>query len=426
MIGFKTEIKLNNKEKTMAKQHCGVGRHAWNWGLALCKEVLDSGGALPSAIELHKILVADIKREYAWYYDVSKCTPQEKLRDLEKAYKRYYKELKDGTIQKKKDKYIASRKRKGLPVDYDKLNDIGKPKFKRKDAESDCFYLEGNIQIQGKKIKVPIFKWLKTFEELPECNPKNVVISRKADRWYISFRREVDTAHTVKKHELTGVDWGVKTLATYSDGTKKPNPKAYSKNKRRLKLAQRKLSKKYKKDAKRQSNNYYKAALKVAIIHARIANIRNDNIHKITSDLCKNHAVICLEDLDITNMVKNHKLASAILDGGYGELIRQIEYKSKWYGSQVVYIDRFYPSSKMCSCCGNVKDTLKLSERVYHCDVCGHTQDRDLNAAINIKQKGGELAKRLQPVEDKQSQTMFGCPTKQEENSNVQHCVSFS
>ena len=132
MRGFKTEIKLNNKEMTMAKQHCGVGRHAWNWGLSVCKEVSDSGGALPSAVDLHKILVSDVKPNNLWYYESSKCAPQQKLRDLEKSYKRYYKELKDGTIQKKKDKYIASRKRKGLPINYDKLNDIGKPNFKKK------------------------------------------------------------------------------------------------------------------------------------------------------------------------------------------------------------------------------------------------------------------------------------------------------
>ena len=166
--------------------------------------------------------------------------------------------------------------------------------------------------------------------------------------------------------------------------------------------------------------------MEVAKIHARISNIRNDNIHKITSDLCKNHATICLEDLNVLGLAKNHRIASAILDGGYGELTRQIEYKTKWYGSNVVYVDRYFPSSKMCSCCGNVKKELKLSERVYHCDVCGHTQDRDLNAAINIRNKGGELFSRQQPVEDKESQTMFGCPTKQEENINVQHCVSFS
>jgi len=411
----------------MAKQHCGVGRHAYNWGLAICREILASGGKLPSAIDLHKRLVAEVKTQFDWYYDSSKCTPQQKLRDLITAYSNYFRDVKKGTIHAKKNKYIAQRKRKGLPINYDKLNDIGKPKFKRKDAESDCFYLEGSvIEIKGKRIKVPIFGWLKTFEVLPECKPKNVVISRKADKWFISFKREFETANTVKEHELTGVDWGVKTLATYSDGTKKPNPKAYGRNKRRLKIAQRKLSKKYKKYVKRQSNNYYKAALKVAQIHARIANIRNDNIHKITSDLCKNHAVICLEDLDIKNMSQNHKLASAILDGGNGELNRQMGYKSVWYGSEVVYVDRFFPSSKMCSCCGNVKKELKLSERVYHCEVCGHTQDRDLNAAINIKQKGGALAKRLQPVEDLHNSTSLSSPTKQEENSNVQHCVSFS
>jgi len=411
----------------MAKQHCGVGRHAYNWGLALCKEILASGGKLPSAIDLHKRLVAEVKTQFDWYYDSSKCTPQQKLRDLITAYSNYFRDVKNGTIQAKKNKYIAQRKRKGLPINYDKLNDIGKPKFKRKDAESDCFYLEGSvIEIKGKRIRVPIFGWLKTFEVLPECKPKNVVISRKADKWFISFKREFETAHTIKTHDIEGTDWGIKKLATCSNGKVYDNPKAYSKNKRRLKLAQRKLSKKHKKDVKRQSNNYYKAALKVALIHAKIANIRNDNIHKMTTDFSKNHAVNCFEDLNILGLAQNHKLAGAVLDGGYGEMMRQMNYKAKWYGSEVIYIDRYYPSSKTCSCCGNVKEVLKLSERTYHCEVCGHEQDRDLNAAINIKKKGVELFMRQQPVEDKTSQTTFGCPTKQEENSNVQHCVSFS
>ena len=296
----------------MAKQHCGVGRHAYNWGLAVCKEVLDSRGKLPSAIDLHKRLVAEVKTKYDWYYDSSKYTPQQKLRDLITAYKNYFRDLKKGKIQDRKNKYIAARKRKGLPVNYDKVNDIGKPKFKRKCSETDSFYLEGNIQVQGKKIKVPVFGWIRTYEKLPECTPKNVVISRIADKWYISFKRDVDIAHTVKKHELTGVDWGIKKLATYSDGTQKANPQAYRKNKRKLKLSQRKLSKKYKKDVKKQSNNYYKAAMEVAKIHARISNIRKNNIHNITSDLCKNHAKICLEDLNVIGLAKNHRIASAI------------------------------------------------------------------------------------------------------------------
>ena len=147
MRGFKTEINFNNKEKTMAKQHCGVGRHAWNWGLAICKEISESRGKLPSAIDLHKRLVAEVKPENLWYYNSSKCTPQQKLRDLITAYTNYFRDLKNGKIQDRKNKYIAARKRKGLPVNYDKVNDIGKPKFKKKCSESDCFYLEGKIQI---------------------------------------------------------------------------------------------------------------------------------------------------------------------------------------------------------------------------------------------------------------------------------------
>ena len=169
-----------------------------------------------------------------------------------------------------------------------------------------------------------------------------------------------------------------------SDGTIFENPKPYNKAKKKLKLAQR-IQSKRRVVGKNQSNNYKKASLKVAKIHQRIANVRKDNLHKVTSYLTKNYQEIVIEDLNVKGMSKNHKLASAILDGGFSEFRRQLEYKAKWYGSIITVVDRFYPSSKLCSSCGNKKEKLKLSERTYNCKSCGETLDRDLNASLNLK-----------------------------------------
>lgn len=389
MKSTKVRLELNNKQTTLAFKHAGTARHAWNWGVDICKKASENKEKLPSAIDLHKKLVAEVKPENLWYYEVSKCAPQEALRDLkDSAWSRFFRELKNGTIEKKKNSYISKQKRKNQPINYKKLNDIGKPKFKKK-GESDSFYLEGiKIVIKGNKIKLPVFGLVKLseyFEE--ELSVKNVVISKTAEEWFISFKQELPDLKIkgIESKPSVGVDLGIKTLAFLSDGKEFKNVKAFKINKRKLKLAQRKQSKKFNKDSKKQSNNYKKASKKVAKIHQKIANIRKDATHKLTTYLAKNHSLIGIEDLNVSGMMKNRKLSSAIADGGFYEFRRQLEYKSAWYGSKVVVIDRFFPSSKTCSCCGNVKEKLKLSERIFNCEACKSSIERDLNAAINIK-----------------------------------------
>jgi putative transposase len=392
LIGSKHRLELNNKQKTLAFQHAGVSRHAWNWGVQLCKEASEKREKLPSGIDLHKLLVKNVKTENKWYYEVSKCSPQQALRDLHGSWSRYFTNLKKGEVEKKKQAYIRERKRKGLELDKSKLFDLCKPKFKKKGV-NDSFYLEnvnaGGIRIVKNKIKVPIFGWIKmseTFEE--DFNVKNVTISRVADEWFISFKREVNEKQfiipDIEKKPTVGVDLGIKTLAKISNGQEFSNVKAFKRFKRKLKIAQRVVSKRFNKNNKKQSNNYKKAKNKVAKIHQRITNIRKDATHKLTTYLAKNHSVVKIEDLNVKGMMKNHKLANAISDGGFYEFRRQLEYKTKWYGSKLFVIDRFFPSSKTCSCCGNVKDKLKLSKRTYECENCGLSIDRDLNAAINI------------------------------------------
>ncbi len=355
MKSFKTELILSDKEKTKCKKHSGVARHAWNWGLEQTQKALKNKELLPSSITLHKQLVKEVKKENPWYYEVSKYSPQQSLRNLETAWKRCFNKLSK------------------------------QPKFKKKD-QNDSFYLEGKIQIKGNKIKLPNLGWIRTHEVLPEIHKgasgiANVTISERAGRWFISFKVKHNQEITKKKSDCVGVDLGIKTLATLSDGKTFENPKSYQKNKDRLAKAQRSLSRKQK-----GSENRTKQKIKLQKIHYRIANIRRNAIHQLTSYLSKNHSQIVLEDLNVSGMIKNHKLASAIADCGFYEIRRQLEYKSQWYGCEITYVDRFFPSSKICSSCGCKKEHLPLSERIFNCSDCGFSIDRDLNASINLRE----------------------------------------
>ena len=346
---FKTKLNLNNQQHTLASKHAGVARHAWNWGLEICLKALDTKEKLPTAIDLHKQLVAEVKSANPWYYEVSKCAPQEALRHLQKAFKHWLK--------------VPGR---------------GKPRFKKKNIK-DSFYLEGSIKISGNKIKLPKIGWVKCHEILPSVQPKNVTISKRANDWYVSFKYELEPQPTPKIRQKIGVDVGINSLATCSDGTVFPNQKAYRKAKRKLAHLQRSVSRKQK-----GSKNRAKANLKVAKLHRKIANIRQDALHKITTWLTKNHSEIIIEDLNISGMLKNHRLASAIADCGFYEFKRQLEYKADWYGSTIIKVDRFYPSSQLCSCC-NHRQKMPLSKRTFKCGNCGMEIDRDLNASVNLE-----------------------------------------
>jgi putative transposase len=246
------------------------------------------------------------------------------------------------------------------------------------------------IKISKNKIKLPHFGWVKMSESFDEdFTVKNVTISRTANDWFIGWKTEFDDdalkIEGIENMPEVGVDIGIKTLATLSNGVTFANVKAFKKFKKKLAKAQRKQDKKYNPKSKEQSKNYKKASKKVAKIHQKIANVRKDATHKLTTHLAKNHSTVKIEDLNVSGMLKNKRLSSAISDGGFYEFRRQLEYKCAWYGSKLVVIDRFFASSKTCSCCGKVKKDLKLSERIFNCDDCGLSIDRDLNAAINIK-----------------------------------------
>jgi putative transposase len=377
MKSLKVRLELNNRQATMALKHSGTARHAYNWGIEVCVKAYEAKETIPSAISLHKKLVAEVKKENPWYYETSKCAPQQALRNLETAYKNFY-------AKQKKTEFALFKKSKGRIVLQ------GLPKFKKKGV-NDSFYLDGVIKVDGNKIKLPHFGWLKTSETLPNCEIKSVVVSKRANEWFVSFHVPFAPQETVKTKGVVGVDLGIKTLATISDGVVFESIKPYSKNKKRLKRLQRVASRRFVKGVK-QSNNYKKAADKVSKLHAKIANQRKDYTHKLTTYLAKNHDEIVIEDLNVKGMSKNHRLASAILDAGFSEFRRQLTYKSEWYGSKVTVVNRFYPSSKTCSNCGHKKSNLSLSERYFKCEECGFKIDRDLNASLNLKNMAGSYS----------------------------------
>jgi putative transposase len=254
----------------------------------------------------------------------------------------------------------------------------GVPKFKKK-GKRDSFTLEGAVKILGNnKIQVPIIGVLKTYERLPQIKPKSVTISRQADRWFISFRLEA-SEQTTANTSIVGVDMGVKNLATLSTGEVIEGAKSYRKSEK--KLAREQYLHRHKVQG---SSNWKKAQIEIAKLHRKIANIRKDTLHKLTTLLAKNHGTVVIEDLNVSGMMANRKLAKSIQDMGFYEFRRQLTYKCKLYGSKLVVVDRWFPSSKTCSLCGVKKETLGLYDRVFECSHCGFVIDRDLNAAINL------------------------------------------
>ncbi|MGL4880680.1 MAG: RNA-guided endonuclease InsQ/TnpB family protein [Waterburya sp.] len=361
LLSFKTELKPNNKQVTRFRQHCGVARHAYNFGNAIILEVLklretDKTVKVPSAIDLHKRLVAEIKPSNPWYYESSKASPQQALAELRTAWDRCFKKTSK------------------------------QPRFKKKGKSKDSFYLEQGtkatpgIKNDGKRIKLPKIGWVRLHEVLPIKAVHNCVISRQADRWFVAFKYEVEQPTVEHNRPSVGVDIGIKELAVTSAGKVFSNPKAYRKMSKKLKRLQRSVSRKVK-----GSKNRSKAVSRLARLHARVGNIRKDAIHKLTTHLAKNHSIVKIEDLNVNAFLKNHKLAGAIADCGMYEFKRQLEYKTEKFSSKLVLVDRFFPSSQICFNCGNHRHKMPLKNRVYECPDCGYTEDRDLNAAKNIE-----------------------------------------
>jgi putative transposase len=357
---YRYELDPNNSQRSSLLQHAGIARFTYNWGLEQrITRYKNNQGAerFTDAMKQHKLLTSLKKTQFPWMYECSKCAPHEALRDLNRAFSNFYRGRKTG-------------KR------------VGFPRFKKRGVR-DSFRLYGTIRIEERKIRLPRIGRIRIKEKREKYHEGrilSVTVRRRADRWFASVTMEEEVSDPKPiKGPAVGVDLGIKTLATLSDGKKFSNHRALGKQLKILRRLSKNLSRK-----KKGSKNREKAKLRLAKMYLKAFNIRQDTLHKLTTYLAKNHSKIVIEDLGVFWMMRNRGLAKAIADVGMYEFRRQMEYKCKWYGSELVIVSRTYPSSKMCSSCGHRKKKLSLSEREYHCEVCGLRIDRDLNAARNL------------------------------------------
>lgn len=355
----KTKILANNKQKTYFAKASGTSRFAYNWALARWQQQYQEG-LKPNESKLRKELNSIKKEQYPWMYEVTKVSPQQAIKDLGNAFNRFF----------NKQSGYPQFKKKGV---NDSFRADNGPQKEGVDA----------VAVNGNKIKLPKIGWVKLAEKIRfPGRIISVTVSRTADSWYASIT--VDTippVHHTEKQGVVGLDVGISVLAIASNGQKFDAVKPYNSLIKRVSRLNRKVSRK-----KIGSNNRYKAKKKLARLHAKIANIRSDTIHKMTYDLTYNYSGICIEDLNVTGMLKNRKLSRRIMDCGFYEIRRQFEYKSKLYDTELKIADRFFPSSKRCHQCYTINKTLQLSDRNWQCNVCDTIHNRDLNAAINLAQ----------------------------------------
>ena len=389
LISHKIELKPNNAAKTHFKKAFGCARLAYNWGLAKWKENYKLG-VKKYISELCKEFNAIKREQYPFVCDVSKYATQQPFRNLDKAIKKYFADLKKGKVS------------------Y--------PKLKKKRDNQGSYYLGGDIvSIKNSKyLRVQKLGLVKMREKL-RFNGKidYVVISQKADKFFASFsmritEEEYERTHKRIKENRTsvGIDLGISNFATLSSGLQVKSPKPLDKLTRLLVRRQRQLNKKQHPRTKgdvlrgvKKSNNYIKASSKLSKIHTRVANIRLDFLHKFTSVLVNNCNSISLETLQASNMMKNHKLAKSLSDVSLSKFNEILEYKAKYNGVSITRADRFYPSSKTCSHCGSIKSSLLLSQRTFICGECGYAIDRDLNASINLAKQLGRVPPEVTPAE---------------------------
>jgi len=357
--------------------HAGAARFAYNWGLELVTTRLDQRRA-GQDVEVPWRL-PELRREWnrakhqvaPWWQENSKETYNSGLDALARALKNW--------------SDSRSGRRKGRPVGFPRRK-------KKRRARVACRFTTGQIMVlpDRRHVQLPRIGVVKTHESTRKLARRleqgtarilAATISRRADRWYVSFTVEVERAIPTSngKASVVGVDVGVRHLAVLSTGQTVANPRALEGSLRKLRRLNRELTRR-----KPGSKHRNRTRRRLARVHARAANLRRDALHKLTTALATEHGTVVVERLNVAGMVRNRRLARAVADSGLGELRRLLVYKSTWYGCRLVVADRFYPSSKTCSGCGWVKAKLTLAERTFRCETCGLRIDRDLNAARNL------------------------------------------
>lgn len=341
----------------------GVARFSWNWGLGEWNRQYETHKTDPE--NSRKPTIVSVKKQWSsvkhelfpWLKDSPANANLQPFTELGTAFRGFF----EG-----KSKH---------------------PRFKKKGRCRDSFYVDNQkLRLIGKKVKLPKIGTVKMREELRfHGRILKGTVSREADRWFVSVSVEMPDGY---KRERTGdgkvgVDLGILTLATLSTGEKVANPRPLKMAIARLGRAQRAHSRK-----KKGSANRKKSARRLAVIHQRVKNVRRDATHKLTSKLCRENQTVVIEDLYVRGMAKNRRLACSISDASFGEIRRQLEYKAPLYGSEIIVVDRFFPSSKTCSRCGHIRESIPLSQRTFTCPVCDLSMDRDLNASINLCTRG--------------------------------------
>lgn len=338
-------------------KHCGAARFAYNWGLARRIEEYQKSGRVLTSIDLHRELNLLKRSRFPWFYEVSKCAPHEALRDLDRAFGQYLKGRKNG-------------KR------------VGFPRFKSRRGRKLSCRLNGVIRVSNKAIQLPRLGRLRLKEAnyLPSgaVHVLSATIVGRAGRWYVSLR-VVDEINIIPNGgPRVGVDVGLTHFATLLDGQAYEPIRPRRKLQRRIRRLSRALARRKKGGANRE-----KTAIKLARLHCRIADIRKNYLHKITTQLTKTKSVIVIEDLSIRGLQRTHRLGMSLADAALREFRRQLDYKAAWYGAHVVVAPRFFPSSQLCSECGRLNRDIGMC-REFVCPECGYQGDRDLNAARNL------------------------------------------
>jgi putative transposase len=329
LLAHKIALDPNVAQRLYFAQAAGTARFAYNWALAEWKRQYKAGEK-PNDVALRRQLNAMKRQQFPWMFDVTKCAVQEAIIDLGTAFRAFF---------DKRGRY---------------------PRFKRKnDRQSFCAANEaGTFRTDGHRIKLPIIGWVRMREAVRFSGPlKRVTICRDGDRWFASIMVETDDVKPVLQCvPIVGVDLGVTTLATLSSGEAVEGPKSHTAALKRLRRANQALARK-----RRFSANWRKQKSRLARLHARIANVRRDATHKLTTRLAKTFKTISIEDLNVKGMASNRRLSRAVMDGGFFEFRRQVDYKTRLYGSRLVVANRWFPSSKTCSCCGVTRPILELA-----------------------------------------------------------------
>lgn len=347
---FKFRIYPDSEQKDKLSVQFGCARFVYNHYRRVREEFYQETGTGLTYNDCAIDLTERLKVDHPWLKDADSQVIQQALMDLDKAYKNFF----EGR------------------ADY--------PRFKRKHGKQSVRYPQ-RFKVEGEQVYLPKVGWVKAvFHRKMEGLMKNATVSKtKTGKYFVSIQCEVEHTKPEQNPNKVGIDLGLTTFATFSTGEKIDNPRNLKVSERRLKIRQRRLSRKVK-----GSNSRGKARFSVAAIHEKIANQRKDFHHKLSRTIVNNFGVIAFESLNVAGMMKNHNLAKAIADAGWNQFVNFVEYKAGWDGREVLRVDRFFPSSKLCSDCGAKHKSLTLNIRQWVCTECGVIHDRDENAAINI------------------------------------------